>query len=94
AVGLLAISAAAVTNDSGLMHVAAALDRPLVAGDGSSTPDHTPPRSDRVAVRYRRLECSPCFERVCPLGHTRCLQDITPASVLAALATLGVTAQQ
>ena len=90
AVDLLAMSAAAVTNDSGLMHVAAALDRPLVAVYGSSTPDHTPPLSERVAVRYLRLECSPCFARVCPLGHTRCLHEITPASVLDALASLGV----
>jgi heptosyltransferase-2 len=90
AVDLLAMSAAAVTNDSGLMHVAAALDCPLVAVYGSSTPDHTPPLSDRVAVRYLRIECSPCFERQCPLGHTRCLHDITPQSVLASLDTLGV----
>lgn len=94
AVDLLALSVAAVTNDSGLMHVAAALGRPLVAVYGSSTPDHTPPLSERVAIRYLRLECSPCFERVCPLGHTRCLHEITPASVLASLATLGVAALQ
>ena len=93
AVDLLALAAAAVTNDSGLMHVAAALNRPLVAVYGSSTPDHTPPLTDRVAVRYLRLECSPCFERVCPLGHTRCLTEISPASVLAALESLGVGAR-
>lgn len=90
AVDLLAMSDAAVTNDSGLMHVAAALDRPLVALYGSSTPDHTPPLADRVVVRYLRLECSPCFERNCPLGHTRCLTDITPESVLRALESLGI----
>ncbi len=90
AVDLLDMSAAAVTNDSGLMHVAAALDKPLVALFGSSTPDHTPPLSGRAAILYLRLECSPCFERTCPLGHTRCLEDIAPDSVLAALNSLGV----
>ncbi|MBM4181927.1 MAG: lipopolysaccharide heptosyltransferase II [Betaproteobacteria bacterium] len=92
AVDLLAASHAAVTNDSGLMHVAAALDKPLVALFGSSTPDHTPPLSERAAILYLRLSCSPCFERQCPLGHTRCLTDIGPDQVLAALAGLGVPA--
>src|SRR5690554_720111 len=92
AVDLLALAEAAVTNDSGLMHVAAALDMPLVAIFGSSTPEHTPPLAapEKVAIRYLALDCSPCFKRTCPLGHLNCLHHITPASVLDALDGLGV----
>ncbi|MFO7593037.1 MAG: lipopolysaccharide heptosyltransferase II [Pseudomonadota bacterium] len=85
AVDLIACCDAVVSNDSGLMHVAAAVGRPLVAIYGSSTPDYTPPLTDKATVLYRELECSPCFERNCPYGHTDCLTGITVDEVYRAL---------
>lgn len=84
-VDLLSCCSAAVTNDSGLMHVAAAVGCPIVAVYGSSTPDYTPPLTERAEILYRRLDCSPCFERQCRYGHTDCLREITPEQARAAL---------
>jgi len=83
AVELLASVRLAVTNDSGLMHVAAAVDTPLIAIYGSSTPAFTPPMSPRATIARLGIECSPCFERTCPLGHFNCMMQLKPEQVLA-----------
>jgi len=88
ALDLLGTAGAAVCNDSGLMHVAAAAGTPLVALYGSSSPAMTPPLSRRARVIYKSLSCSPCFSRDCPLGHLDCLRTIEPDEVRQALTAL------
>lgn len=82
AVDMLSSVQVAVTNDSGLMHVAAAVGTPVVAIYGSSSPVFTPPLTARREIVYRNLQCSPCFKRSCPLGHTHCLEQIDPGEVM------------
>ena len=85
AIDLLAISTVVVSNDSGLMHVAAGAGTAVVALYGSSDPQYTPPLSDRAQVVYHGLDCSPCFARECPLGHLNCLRDISVNEVATAV---------
>lgn len=85
AVALLSQAHQVVANDSGLMHVAAALARPLVAVFGSTSPDYTPPLSNNCRVIKADIECSPCFKRECPYGHYRCLEEMHPDQIWQAL---------
>ena len=83
-VDLLACAESVVSNDSGLMHVAAAVGSRVNVIYGSSTPDYTPPlaAADMVKIYYLHLTCSPCFERVCRYGHYDCLRGIMPDTIL------------
>ena len=88
AIALIGVAKAVVSNDSGLMHIAAALKTPQIAIFGSSDPAHTPPLSENAKVIWLNLPCSPCHKKECPLGHLKCLNDILPQQVLATLNTL------
>ncbi|MBM7456317.1 heptosyltransferase-2 [Oceanisphaera litoralis] len=85
AIDLMALATVVISNDSGLMHIAAALQRPLVGVYGSTSPQYTPPLAEKVAVVHTDIECRPCFKRECPLGHLKCLRDLTPNKVINAI---------
>lgn len=84
-IALVSIAKGIASNDSGMMHVAAAFQVPQVAFFGSSDPKHTPPLSEFASPLWLGLDCSPCHKRQCPLGHLRCLKEIKPDLALQAL---------
>ena len=88
AVDLLSLATAVVSNDSGLMHIAAALARPLVVIYGATSPGFTPPLNANAAIVASDIDCAPCFQRECPLGHHRCMRDIPMERVASALDAL------
>ncbi len=85
AIDLLSAATVVVSNDSGLMHIAAALDKPMAAIYGSSSPEFTPPLSGKVELLATGIECQPCYRRECPYGHLRCLTGMQPATVAGAI---------
>ncbi len=85
AIALISLASGVVSNDSGLLHIAAALDRPAIAIYGPTDPHHAPPLSSKAHSVYLGLECAPCKQRECPLGHHRCMQGIEPERIWAQL---------
>jgi len=71
------LSKALVSNDSGLMHLGAALKIPQIAIFGSTDPEVTGPLNPYAIVLKSDLPCSPCFERTCPKGNYQCLKEIS-----------------
>ncbi len=88
AIDLLSLARIVVTNDSGLMHISAALNKPIAAIYGSSSPKFTPPLADKVKILTHEIECAPCFQRVCPLKHHKCMINLHPQTVINALEEL------
>ena len=88
AIELMACADAVLSNDSGLMHIAAALQKPLAVIYGSTSPEHTPPLTKQVSIISNQIECSPCFERECPKVHHKCLRELMPQQVLVSLNAL------
>lgn len=82
---LLSLAKQVVSNDSGLMHIAAAVNTPVIAVYGSSDPRYTPPLNPHAQIVYLGLECSPCFKRECPLRHLNCLNQLLPEQIIARL---------
>ena len=88
AVDLLSLASLVLSNDSGLMHIASALDRPVLVVYGPTSAGFTPPLGKNADIILPDIDCAPCFERECPLGHHRCMRDTLPDQVNAKLEAL------
>ncbi|WP_026971213.1 lipopolysaccharide heptosyltransferase II [Aliagarivorans marinus] len=88
AIDLMACANLAISNDSGLMHIAAALGLPLIAVYGSSSPEYTPPLSEVTATLHTDIGCRPCFKKTCRFGHNKCLTELSPSHAISAIELL------
>lgn len=88
AIAIIARASAVVANDSGLLHIASSLNRPVVALYGPTDPDHAPPFSSVAKSLSLRLECAPCKQRECPLGHHNCMEQLESDLVWQPLQTM------
>lgn len=82
AIDLLSCATLVISNDSGLMHVAAALDKPIIAIYGPTSATLTPPLHTKATIATQKLDCQPCFQRSCPLRHHRCMLELRPEKIL------------
>ncbi len=88
AVDLLSLANVVLSNDSGLMHISAALQKPLIAVYGPTSAAFTPPLHKQSKVITQALSCQPCFKRICPLEHHRCMRELSPEKIVSAMAEL------
>ena len=88
AVDVIAAAECVVANDSGLMHVAAAVGTPIVGIYGPTSPEAYPPLSDSKEICWENTLCSPCYMNQCPYGHHACMKEITPQQVLSRILKL------
>jgi len=88
ALDLISMIDVAVTNDSGLLHITSALQKPVIAIYGPTDPKFAPPLNEKAKILYSDKDCSPCKKRACPLKHNKCMLETTPNAVSLAIDNL------